>query len=303
MISQLIKIIRAHPEWLRQSDSVLSFMKVSMPTSGSELDKGRGKVLLFVFEQGQITPTVCAKTTRVYSTGEVIRRNYQNLQLLAAGVKGAELSVMFAKPLYLYDDGEVIFCLESVCPGAMFSAQKRGIDLVVEKYISWQSHLARTGGGSLSAEDIQNIAKEKINLLKLPSRATWVLQRYLQQLSLSSDTKLPMIVQHGDMTPDNVLVFGDDVYFIDYDYVGASTLPGFDLFHFLSKSKGRPGAFEANLERYFPLYFKSIGAKIERYDMLLFIYHLEEFQRKGYRGGEGSGEEIITSFLNIMNKS
>ena len=302
MISQLTKIIRKHPEWLRCAGAPLSFMKVSMPTSGGEMDKGKGKVLLFVFEQGQITPTICAKTTRVYSAGDVIRRNHGNLKLLEAGVRGSELAMMFALPLYLYDDGEVIFCVESVCPGVMFSAQTRGLELMVEKYIVWQSHLARTADKFLGTEDIQNLARGKINALKLPEAAVRVLRNYLQKFPLSADTKLPVIVQYGDMSPDNVLIFGNNVYFIDYDYVGASMLPGFDLFNFLSKSRGRVESFHAICERYFPPYFRSIGAKIESYDIILFIYYLEELYRKGYIAGEKSGEEIVTSFLAIMNR-
>jgi len=49
MITQIEKLIRENPEWLRSSRSSLSFMKVSTPSSGTGgLDNG--KVLLLVFE-------------------------------------------------------------------------------------------------------------------------------------------------------------------------------------------------------------------------------------------------------------
>ena len=178
MITQIEKLIRENPEWLRSSRSSLSFMKVSTPSSGTGgLDNG--KVLLLVFEDRERLPTLCIKTTRVYSASDVIRNNYDNLRLLRDGVVGSEYAQMFAKPLYLYDDGDLIFSIETICLGAKFSQNAHSVELVVGKYIAWQSYLAKKA-------------------------------------------KKFRILQHGDMTPDNVLVSGRGVYLIDYDYAGAS---------------------------------------------------------------------------------
>lgn len=245
MIALITALIQKHPQWLRSPGAPLSFMKTSTPASGTRADQG--KVLLFVFEEGEIWPTLSVKTTRIYSTGEVIKRNHANLKLLVEGVSGSKHAQMFARPLYLYDDGRVIFCVESACPGVRFSARAHNIELVMDKYIAWQSYLA------------QGVKKFQ---------------------TFEGGIRLPVLIQHGDMTPDNVLVSGENIYLIDYDYVGASTVPGFDLVNFLSKMRLHPKALSSYYERYFPLYFKSIGAEVSSYKSLVPLYHREEVRRK-----------------------
>jgi len=302
MIHKVTKVIREHPEWLRSKDSVLSFMKVSMPTSGTVFDKGLGKVIIFVFEQGQTTPTICIKTVREYRAREVIRRNYNNLKLLSAGVSGSAFESLFVSPLYLYDDGNDIFCVESVCPGVMLSAQAGGADLVIEKYMLWQAHLAQTASRFLSSQDMMEYVNTSMEALKLPEIATNTLRKYLKRFPMSTNVRLPVLVQHGDMTPDNVLIEGDNICLVDYDYVGVNILAGFDLFNFLSKSSHQRQSLRAACSLYFPRYFESIGATTETYDNLLFIYYLEECNRKWLRGVDTRGDEIIGSFETLMNR-
>lgn len=237
MIPLLTSVIRAHPQWLRRADAPLSFLKVSTPSSGKEGDKG--KVILFVFEDGEKMPTLCVKTVRTYAHAEIIRRNHANLNLLHEG-SSADL---FARPLHLHDDGEMIFCIESVCRGAAFLGSPREVALVVEKYCAWQEQLARTA-------------------------------------QIDPATRLPILVQHGDLTPDNVLISSSHVHFIDYDYVGVSTLPGFDLFMFLSKLKPHGESLRALCERHFPLYFTCIGLEVTSYELLIPMYRLQELKRK-----------------------
>jgi hypothetical protein len=245
MITKIRQLMLEHPEWLRSSHVPLSFMKFSTPTSGMVADKG--KVLIFVFEEGEISPTLCIKTTRIYSAVSIIKRNHDNLKLLQEGVTGSEYAQMFAKPLYLYDDGSIIFSVETVCPGAIFSAGTHGVESVMDKYIAWQSYLARG-----------------INEFR----------------ELENGIRLPVLVQHGDMTPDNVLVLNQEVYLIDCDYAGKGWLPGFDLFNFLSKLKLSPEMLRYYYELHFPRYFKSIGAHIESYEILIPFYQREEGNRK-----------------------
>lgn len=245
MISIITRVIQKHPEWFSHPGMPLSFMKVSTPTSGTRVNNG--KVLLFVFESGEKIPSLCIKTTRVYSAGDIIRHNYNNLKLLEDGARGSSYVEMFAKPLYLYDDGSLIFCIESICPGIRFSAKTHDIELVMGKYIAWQSYLAHGN---------KNVRK------------------------LENGLELPVLIQHGDMTPDNVLISGEDIYLIDYDYTGESLPPGFDIFNFLSKIKRPPEVLRSYNDRYFPLYFKSIGAKVESYETLFPLYRKAESKRK-----------------------
>lgn len=301
MIPLLTRLIREHPEWLQSPAAPLSFMKFSTPASGTGTGTDKGKVLLFVFEEGSEEPSLCVKTTRTYPVGDVIRRNHANLQLLEEGVRGSEHSRLFARPLHLHDDGESIFCIESVCPGEMFSSQARAVELVVEEYSAWQRHLARTAESVWRAKDVQDLVRGTIDMLGLSKTSALALWDHYQKFPLNKDTQLPMLVQHGDMTPDNVLISSDGIHLIDYDYVGVNMLPGFDLFNFLLKSKRHAGPFRSYGERYFPSYFRSIGARAESYEGILFAFYLQELFRKKNAIGEKGGDEILAGFEALMN--
>lgn len=231
-MTQITNIVKDHPEWLVTPQAPLSLMKFSTPTSGSR--GSGGKVILFVFERGQANPTLCVKTVRVYSAAESIRQHHRSLELLNRGVVGTEYASLFAQPLCLHDDGEVIFSIETMCRGVKFAAGNQPLELVLQRYIAWQSHLAKTG----------------------------------------------VLVQHGDMTPDNILVHNGAVAFIDYDYVSTHWLPGFDIFNFLAKVKHRPGTLREMYYTYLPKYFAAIGSPIKLTDEVLFGYYQQELERK-----------------------
>ena len=59
-------------------------------------------------------------------------------------------------------------------------------------------------------------------------------------------------LQHGDLTPDNVIVNGDKVSIVDYDYVGTDWPEGFDLFCLIWKSKFGEKETKDYLKRYLP---------------------------------------------------
>lgn len=307
MITLFTQLIQDHPEWLvsKNKKTTLSFMKLSTPTSGTRSDDG--KVLIFVFEDQQKIPTLCIKTTRTYEAGYVIRRNYENLKKLTektARTTSKECADLFARPLYLHDDGALIFCIESMCVGEKFSAQNQNFELVIEKYRTWQMALAQKNTQNSSeirdAQSIRKLALDTAQSLGLAPLEVAPLMDYFHSKQLNSDTKLPILIQHGDMTPDNVLVSRGAIYLVDYDYAHISTLPGYDLFHFLSKSKVF-GTFRSNCDHYFPLYFKSIGANVPSFEAILFLYHLQESFRKGCAGK--TGKEIIADFESLLKRS
>ncbi|HRZ30058.1 MAG TPA: phosphotransferase [Candidatus Paceibacterota bacterium] len=301
MISLITQIVEKHPEWLRGSGAPLSFLKLSTASLGRYSEEG--KVLIFVFEDRQASPTLCIKTVRRYSAGDLIKRNYHNLQVLEKETRGSSFIDMFARPLDFYDDGETIFVIETICPGSMFSAQIQKMSIVIEKYTAWQTYLARLSNEAWTIFDIQELVFDLIESLTLAEESPLVLHDYYNRLNLDFNIRLPRIVQHGDMTPDNVLISDKNVYLIDYDYVDFTRLPGFDLFNFLMKSKSQKNFFPDNYERYFLEYFKMIGAEVEAVEGLLFVYYLLEIKRKNNRGGQKNSQEIIKDFSALINKT
>lgn len=235
MINILTEIIKKNPNWLTCPGSELSFMKVSTPASGKELN--RGKVLIFVFEKNEIFPTLCVKTARTYSGGEIIKLNFSHLQLLTDSLVNTAHKDLFAKPLHIYDDNKIIFSIESACQGEMFSSQNKSIASVFEKYTQWQESLTNSTARTLRIQDLNKIATDFIDALLCSEETKTELSNYYKSFALDPETELPELLQHGDMTPDNVLVNGENIHIVDYDYVGLSRIPGFDLFHFFSKAR------------------------------------------------------------------
>lgn len=297
MIVTLTELIRKN-NWLHRKDAELSFMKASTPASGSKA--GNGKVIIFVFEKGRKTPTLCVKTTRVYAAGNVIKQNYEGLTRLKEMVRGSENDSLFTEPLHIYDDGKVIFYIESVFPGERFSARGRDMDFVIQKYIAWQKEIKKEFGKILYLADIDKMAFDAIASLQLSQDSVTALRKYYECHRPSPKIELPVIIQHGDMTPDNVLVSKDKVCLVDYDYVGLFNIPGFDLYHFFLKTKSRNMTLLDTCQKYLPEYFKSIGANVENFDALLFVYYLIESVRKG-TGGK-NGDEVIAAFESLLKK-
>lgn len=300
MITLAKQIIKEHPSWLKNRESELSFMKMSTPSSGRK--SGEGKVLIFIFEDRETIPTLCLKTVRSYKFKEIIKRDQANLGLIRRGIEGSRYEKMFAKPLFLYDQEEIIFSLETICPGFKFSSQNQRADLVINSYLDWQEHLAQTKEKFWTGLEIKDLASQTLKALGFSGEPEVFLQNYYGQLFTDNRTKLPIIVQHGDLTPDNVLVSGEEVYLIDYDYVGEDLLPGFDLFHFLSKFKTRGEAFRSSCEKHLTCYFEKIGAKITSLQSLFFVYYLQELKRKGCLLSEKSGESLIEDFKIFINR-
>lgn len=292
MIKQIEKVIGL-------DNKKLSFLKVSTPASGKNKN---GKVIIFVFEEGKAEPTLCVKTVRFYGAKEVVIRNHENLKKLVETAEGS-IANLFARPLRLHDDGKNIFCVESVCSGEKFSTGSRDVGLVFEKYVLWQEALSKKTKKFFRGGDLLQLLKESISKLSLPKEAEQFLENYFKNLSLQKNIALPALVQHGDLTPDNVLISGKEIFFVDYDYTQLTEFPGFDFFHFLSKSRIAPGSFSDQCDKCFSQYFKNMGATVspESLKAIFFIYYIIESIRKG-TGAKKTGQEIVSDFEALMKR-
>lgn len=299
MIDIITNVIRQHPEWLATSEPKLSWLKVSTPSSGAA---GKiGKVLLLVFEAGVSQPTLCVKTVRAYSDKELIIRNYHNLEGVYANIKDTKFREMFARPLELYDDGAAIFSIESACIGVMPVTQEQ-LGVVLEHYTAWQTHLASQAKQVLDREDLSAMINAVLGSLDLPHDVEKVVRDYVEAHPISSQIQIPKLLQHGDLTPDNVLVSGNQVFLLDYDYVGEHYLAGFDIFNFLAKIVLNNGTPYDKCQRYLSRYFQQIGATIEVHEGLLFIYYLQELARKKNKAVGKTSEELINQFTALLHR-
>ena len=292
MIKLFEKVIKEHlAKYLAEDNLPLSYLKFSTVTSGSGLND---KVIFLVFKNHASLPFLCLKTVRNYEAKQAILRHFHNLKKLNALTAESSYARLFAQALYLHDDGKNIFCIETACTGERAKLDRKGLRVVMASYLGFQEYLAKSGNHSL--RDMDQLAKETVIKSGLDESNQRGLLEYIAKLP-SVDIGLPRIIQHGDLTLDNILLSKNQFCIIDYDYVGDTDIPGFDLFGLFHRLDW------ANLqklcEEYFPAYFKKIGGKFwgNNYRGLVFLYHLiEHMQGKIHNSKDTSSKQIILDF-------
>ncbi|PIR44966.1 MAG: hypothetical protein COV10_02040, partial [Candidatus Vogelbacteria bacterium CG10_big_fil_rev_8_21_14_0_10_51_16] len=268
MIKIFERVIRERAtQYLKEGDFPLSFLKFSTVTSGKTLND---KVIFLVFKNNAGVPFLCLKTVRVYKARDVILKNYSNLKDLNALMGETPSPSMFAKAIHLHDDGESIFSIETVCPGRRPVLDKKSLGFVVAEYSGFQEDLARRSPTQLFPGE--QFAREILNDSGLGRSDQEEVLEFADSLAVAKPM-VPRIIQHGDLTEDNILIGNGVLHIIDYDFVGITTLPGFDLFG-LFKRYDRSKTKELFRE-YMPAYFSRVGAEVgeSQYEYLSFLYY------------------------------
>jgi len=287
-------IIDKLPDLINGAGESLELLKYSTPTSGKSLND---KVIFFVFKPREKVPFLCVKTVRSYDAREIIIRNFDNLKKINTLTASSPYFDLFAQALYLHDDGENIFSIETICPGKRIKLNKKKLSFVVAEYIGFQEYLAKNSSESVS--DIKDFVKEIISKSKLKELDQQKLLQFTETLPLDN-VKLPRLIQHGDVTEDNILLSKKRLCIIDYDFVGVTDLPGFDLFGLFSRFN--QSEVKELCYKYFPKYFSRIDVDVEsnKYKGLLFLYFLiERILRKPHPLENESAEKIISDFKDM----
>lgn len=191
----------------------LEFIKFSTPTSGRFL---HDKVILLAFKKGQAQPSYCVKTVRAAAGNDSIVRGHHNLTKLNALVAGSTSERVFAKAIALYEDEQMI-SIETALPGVRARLTRAMLPRVAAVCAAYE---ARTVVGE--AQPLEYWA----------DKLSPALRAYFDTLP-PCDMALVPALQLGDLTEDNLLFNGSEVYVVDYDRFGEIDLPGFDLFGLL----------------------------------------------------------------------
>ena len=170
-------IVDKLPDLVDGAGGPLSFLKYSTPTSGKSLND---KVIFFVFKPREKVPFLCVKTVRSYDAREIIIRNFDNLKKINTLTASSPYFDLFAQALYLHDDGENIFSIETICPGKRIKLNKKKLSFVVAEYIGFQEYLAKNSSESVS--DIKDFVKEIISKSKLKELDQQKLLQYLEKI-------------------------------------------------------------------------------------------------------------------------
>jgi len=300
MIRIFDKVIKENlTELLTNNNLPLSYLKFSTVTSGSDLSD---KVVFFVFKKDTPKPFLCLKTVRNYEAKHAILRNFNNLKKLNKLTDNSPYDHMFAKALYLYDDGENVFSIETICSGRRIKLNKKKLEFIVTEYIKFQEYLTRHN--SESTVDIEQFTKEIVTQARLKESDQHEILNFITSLPLTG-MRLPRLIQHGDLTEDNALLSKDGLSIIDYDFTGVTDLPGFDLFSFFNRYN--QSEVKNLCYKYLPEYFRRIGADLggDNYDGLFFLYRFIEGNLRKSNSSDPqfanqSAKLIISDFKNII---
>lgn len=208
----------------------MSFLKYSTPISGSGLGN---KVIFFVFDGLSDRPSVIVKTVRTKRDAEVIRSGHRRLKELNAFTAESRFHAMFPEALIIYDDGNLIWSAETACAGRIAS-RKRDSELVLSEYAGFAGHMSSKIKERLILG--ADYGDRIIDLLSGQKETIEKLRDYNAKLWDGGHIDLPKIPQHGDLTIDNVLVDNEGIRIVDCDIFGDVCLPGYDVFHFLTRA-------------------------------------------------------------------
>lgn len=286
MIPLIEKTIREKLPELASGE--LSFLKYSTPSSGR---KPEDKVIFLVFRNEETEPFLCAKTVRSYAGKNAIAKSFNNLKKLNELSMGTGHESLFAKALYLHDDGENIFSLESACRGERKRLNLRELERVVGLYSSFQEALAQK---EKEVFDAGEYAEKLVRGANLDERDKEALTRRFVELK---GLLLPRVLQHGDVTEDNMLISTESVSLVDCDYVGLSDVPGFDLFCLFFRHDKREA--RKLFQEYMPKYFSSIGVEVssDKFDTLALLYYfMEKALRKPEAFGALAEGQLVADF-------
>jgi len=272
------------PAFFQSDHSDLTFLKFSTSISGT----GKGnKVLFFIFENKNKIPIVVIKTVRSKSDAMVIQNGNKNLNYLNSLIEGTPYSSMFPKALMFYSDKDVLFNAETVCTGR--KAKSSDIEKIIKQYFSFSKHICKSLSDNFKIDFAYG--EKLIRQLEGKEETINELISYLKELWKDEGYVLPKVPQHGDVTIDNVLINKKFVMFIDCDIFGSIVLPGYDVFHFLTRSK------VANWQTYLIDYFQTLNIEYVPDKKLFFMYFLHELTiKKDYILNNRNSRDVIEEF-------
>ena len=238
------------------------------------------KVGFFVFANNK--PIIFAKTIRENRYNKTIESGFDRLKSIYKYLENESVP----KPIYLGNHQGIAFSLETAILGKQFHSCKKQKDL--KKFLEWFFEFQRLMiqkkkiSGSQLKKYIDELVKKFFDLYELEKDLRELIKDLAEELKRNIDAlSLPLIVQHGDLTPDNVLSDKGKIKVIDWDNFGKIDLPLFDLLVFLQRWSGiRDVSFVDKYPAVIEEYFKRFKIDKKALKLLLFCYYLLDFLRK-----------------------
>ena len=227
------RIVRTHaPE---SAGKRLSFIKLN--TAGSPM-RGKPKVLFLCFFNEEQFPAFCLKTVRSKGHNAVITEGFGVLQQLEKIAGGKNL---FPRSIWQGEDDSIAWSIESAFAGRKPVAGDT--TNIVDAYFDF----ARASLPRKRIANGEEVAKKLIADIDCSSEDKKALEALWKEVAIPEIILLP---QHGDFTPDNILVAREGVHVVDCDRFLPEGVAGFDIFYFLVRTLQTKSDVTAYLQKY-----------------------------------------------------
>lgn len=197
------------------------------------------KVLFFLMAPGAETPTYIVKMTRSAAFNYRLENEYAALAALYA--KGIGNPQTFPKPLFVGRHADLSIVGESIVQGEPFARKSQrnancpALQAAIQYLINLGTATADHSAASPQAvaHALQTLFDQFQAIYQLTPAQQAFLAEQIQQVAKSS-AALPLVFQHGDPGPWNMLVTPDgQVALLDWEAAETQGIPLWDLFYFL----------------------------------------------------------------------
>jgi len=272
--------------WDRWSNSTKPINLDFLKTHAGQATRNK-KVGFFVFNQDK--PLIFVKTIRENIYNSVIEDGFERLKSINNHLKDGSVP----RPIYCGYYQNTAFSLEDAIGGKQFHSFKKPEDL--ERFLKWffkfqqlmKQNKERKGDQLIDylkdlVHKFTSLYDPEEDLKALIQKNVGDLEKEIGSLSLS------LVSQHGDLTPDNVLIDNNQIKVIDWDNFEKINLPLFDLLVFLQRwSAIRDISFVREYDNIIKKYLDEFSIDKKALKLLVFCYYLLDFLRK---------KEILTGY-------
>jgi hypothetical protein len=240
---------------------------------------GISKLCCYLFADNASHPQWVAKIPRAPRDNPVLSHEYSVIQDLRS--RGSDfVRTTIPGPLCQATVAEHLVGIERYLPGRpldgimMIGAQRHAEPQVCEYLdlaIGWLLRSQRETlfqRGRLTDDQVQCYLLAPIAQLRATSRLTphesIYLDRLIERIGALAEQPLPLVFQHGDFQPGNILVEDTAIRVIDWEFGAIAALPLHDVFGFLARTDARwhgmeemDGYLEDYLEHFESVFFES----------------------------------------------
>lgn len=210
--------------------------------------RASGHVVFLVFSDWRATPILVGKVPRLPGDDRPLTREAANLRALESVRSGGfdcvpQLIVHETKP------GQSLL-LETTVQGVPIRLRATGSPSIVDKVVDWliEFHAATLRSSNTVGEWYERLADDPgerfLALLPSPTVERHLVNRTADIGAALRDREIPLVFEHGDFSPPNILVDHDGtIGVVDWELAEPDGLPALDLFFLLAATAfARDGA-------------------------------------------------------------